>query len=147
MGNDNRQFFSVRDDGTSAAIRWTYDPGSGSNKRMYSPAVYYDPTLSKFIIVFTRNDGTLYALRDDETSYTLLWSYSIGGDPESPPIIANGVVYVGSTNGILSGIRLSDGILLFTTDLGNDNFTSFAVGHNLLFVGSDQNKIYAFGKP
>src|SRR6476659_9616383 len=48
----------------------------------------------------------------------LAWTYTTGGPVWSSPAVAGGVVYVGSNDGRLYALRLSDGAVLWTAPLG-----------------------------
>ena len=51
-------------------------------------------------------DGVVYALNDNAVAYAFnaktgarLWSYQAGGALETAPVVANGIVYFGTSSG------------------------------------------------
>jgi eukaryotic-like serine/threonine-protein kinase len=117
-------------------------------------------------------DGYLYAL--NASTSTKLWSYNTGKDVFSSPAVANGVVYIGSLVHNVDALNASTGALLwsyttggavgsssydkkvyalkaktgallwsYTTDSGM--YSSPAVSNGVLYVGSLEGGVYAFG--
>ncbi|HJT54895.1 MAG TPA: PQQ-binding-like beta-propeller repeat protein, partial [Ktedonobacteraceae bacterium] len=63
---------------------------------------------------------------------------------EAPPVVANGVVYVGSDDGRLYALDASTGNMLWNTMLGNAATSSVAIANGVVYIGSDDGKLYAF---
>jgi outer membrane protein assembly factor BamB len=83
-----------------------------------------------------------------------LWTATTGGDVESSPAVANGVVYVGSHDGELyaydaAGTTGCSGSPktwepLWTATAGNYVQSSPAVANGVVYVGSEDHSVYAF---
>ena len=86
-------------------------------------------------------DQKVYALK--ASTGALLWSYATGGGIEySPPVVANGVVYVSSDDGKLYALNASTGRPLWSYAAGGFE-TSPAVANGVLYIGSGGH-VYAF---
>ena len=76
------------------------------------------------------------------------WTYTMGGDSQgvldqSSPVVANGVVYVGSIDGNLYALNAGTGALLWKYTTGSAVDSSPAVANGVVYVGSDDNNLYA----
>ena len=74
---------------------------------------------------------------------TLLWSY-LTGDGASDPVVANGVVYVGSNGNNLYALNARTGAKLWSYPTGGPVGSS-PVAEGVVYVGSADGKVYAFG--
>ena len=71
---------------------------------------------------------------------SLLWTYTTGGPVlQSPPIVANGVVYIGSNDGNVYALKASTGTLLWSFPTGEVMAVSpaLAVSNGEVYVGSN----------
>ena len=73
----------------------------------------------------------------------LLWNYTTSGSVESPPAVANGVVYVGSTDNNTYALNATTGAKLWSYTTGGLVASSPAVANGVVYVGSDDNNLYA----
>ena len=74
------------------------------------------------------NDGNVYAVGLDGTEQ---WRYPTGGAVRSSPVVADGVVYIGSTDGSLYALDAQSGALRWNVPLGSAVNSSPAVtGHD-----------------
>ena len=90
---------------------WTYNPGAGLVSRS-SPAIYYDGTNWMIYYVTSNNaspySATLRKIRDNGTSATLIWTFSIGSGMSLPSysspatLESDGTVFVASSAGIFA---------------------------------------------
>jgi outer membrane protein assembly factor BamB len=64
---------------------------------------------------------------------------------DSSAAVANGVVYVGSTDGNVYALNAKTGAKLWSGSTGNAVFSSPAVANGVVYVGSFDGKVYAFG--
>lgn len=62
-------------------------------------------------VVYIGADGALYALQKSDGS--LLWRISMYGAVYNTPVLAGGMIYVGTTSGYVYALRTSDGSLLW----------------------------------
>jgi outer membrane protein assembly factor BamB len=68
-----------------------------------------------------------------------------GGDVQSSPAVANGVVYIGSDDNNVYALNASTGILLWSYTTGGAVTSSPAVANGVVYIGSDGGNVYAFG--
>jgi hypothetical protein len=61
--------------------------------------------------------------------------------------VANGVVYVGSTDTKLYAFNATTGALLWSAATGNVIYSSPAVTDGMVYIGSYDNNFYAFALP
>jgi outer membrane protein assembly factor BamB len=73
-----------------------------------------------------------------------LWSVTTGGQVDSSPAVADGVVYVGSRDDKLYALDAATGAVLWTATTGGDVSSSPVVANGVVYVGSEDSKIYAY---
>ena len=73
----------------------------------------------------------------------LKWSYTITGYVTSSPAVANGVAYVGSTDGNVYALNATTGANLWSYTTGGNVESSPAVANGVVYVGSNDNNLYA----
>jgi eukaryotic-like serine/threonine-protein kinase len=61
--------------------------------------------------------------------------------------VANGVVYIGSTNGKVYALNAATGAKLWIFTTGASVYSSPAVVNGMVYVGSNDGNLYAFGLP
>ena len=74
----------------------------------------------------------------------LRWVASAGGDILSPPVVANGIVYVGSDDHYLHALDANTGERLWASPTEGNVLSSPAVANGIVYIGSDDRKLYAF---
>jgi outer membrane protein assembly factor BamB len=74
---------------------------------------------------------------------TLYWSASTGGSVSSSPSVANGIVYTGSSDGMLYAFSATTGNPLWKFSTGSQINSSPAVTRTAVYIGSQDSKIYA----
>jgi outer membrane protein assembly factor BamB len=138
---------------TSCAPLWRATTGG---------AVQSSPAVANGVVYVGSNDGKLYAFdaagvancSGTPTSCAPLWRATTGGAVRSSPAVANGVVYVGSNDGKLyafdaagaancSGTPTSCAPLWTATTGGELGMSSPAVANGVVYVGSQDGKVYA----
>ena len=129
-------------DENTGALIWSYEIGDYG---ISSPAVGYGK-----VFVHTGNSVTplsndiLYAL--DEDTGELIWSYNTGGSINrlaSSPAVANGKVFVGSSNGKIYALDANNGKLIWSYETGDVVLSSPAIADGKVFIGSGDSKVYA----
>lgn len=76
----------------------------------------------------------------------LLWTYEVGGAIDSSAAIAAGVVYVGSSNGVLVAVDLASGTLRWKYSTEDSiGESSPAVGQDTVYVGDLAGTLHAVG--
>jgi outer membrane protein assembly factor BamB len=74
----------------------------------------------------------------------LLWNYTTSGGISSTAAVANGMVFIGTTNGKFYALNMSTGKLIWNITAGN-LYSSPAVADGMVFIGSDYNSsVFAF---
>ena len=97
-------------------------------------------------------NGYLYAL--DATTGALLWRYQMGSGSNvsdegavvrvsSSPAVADGVVYVGSSDGYLHAVDAASGNLLWRYETEEGLTSSPVVGDGIVYFGSGDSSVYA----
>ncbi len=75
---------------------------------------------------------------------TSIWNYTTGASVVSSPAVADGKVYVGSTDAKVYAINSSTGALVWDYQTGSGVRSSPAIAEGKLYIGSDDSKVYAF---
>jgi outer membrane protein assembly factor BamB len=72
------------------------------------------------------------------------WTYTTGGSVSSPPVVVDGVVYVGSSDGSVYALYASTGALQWSYATGGGiTYSSAAVANGVVYVGSTDGNVYA----
>ncbi|MFP5264405.1 MAG: PQQ-binding-like beta-propeller repeat protein [Blastocatellia bacterium] len=104
-----------------------------------------DPAHTAFAVASKLNAGNVSGLRQ-------AWSYRAGGAVTGTPVVAGGVVYVGSWDGHMYALRESDGSLIwdYMTELVTDNCNrtygidgTAAISNGRLYFGSAACNLYS----
>ena len=88
---------------------------------------------------------TGYADESIPDDLELLWSYETGSAVYSSPAVADGKVFVGSSDCIIYCLDEDTGNLIWSYETGSAVYSSPAVADGKGFVGSYDGKIYCFG--
>jgi outer membrane protein assembly factor BamB len=87
-----------------------------------------------------------------------IWNVTVGSIMQSSPAVADGVVFVGSDDTSIPFSPLIDGhsvyafngttgAIIWSYATGGSVFSSPAIANGVVYVGSDDDKVYAFGSP
>jgi outer membrane protein assembly factor BamB len=110
-------------------------------------SVSVSPALANGILYIASNtsysSGSVEAL--NAANGALIWKTGVGG--ASPPIVANGVVYVGTVNHAVYALNAGTGALLWSYTTGNSITSTPAVVNGILYVTSEDYNLYAFSLP
>lgn len=71
------------------------------------------------------------------------WSFSTGDSVESSPVVANGIVYVGSDDSNLYALNATTGAKIWSFTAGSFFTSTPAVANGTVFVGSFDDNVYA----
>ena len=86
----------------------------------------------------------MYAL--NATTGAPLWQLMLGGSMSSP-VVANGVVYVGSYYDNVYALNASTGATLWNYQVGMPVDSAPAVANGMLYISSSSTTLIAFGLP
>ena len=94
------------------------------------------------IVYIASQNGYLYAL--DAYTGTCFWRFNLDDSVLSSPVVANGVVYMGTMNGICA-VDAYTGAQIWKTSKFTDAISTAAISKDTLYVGSfAENSLYAF---
>ena len=97
-------------------------------------------------------NGVVYTVSDtDNKVYALnaatgkpLWSYQTSNNTWSSPALANGIVYIGASDGNVYALNAATGDLLWKYTTGRcKSFSSPAVADGAVYIGSRDGNLYA----
>lgn len=91
---------------------------------------------------FSAGESTIST--SNASQLAVAWRTTISAAPVSPPVVAGGVVYVGSNDANLYALDSSNGNILWSGPTGASIPFSPAVADGRVYVGSDDSKVYAF---
>lgn len=128
------RLYSLTPTGTQ---RWVYRGATLGTSS--SPALSPDGRT----VYFGGYDGKLHAV--DTASGTARWVFTLGKEvrASSPAVDANGVIYIGCYDGLVYALN-PDGTLKRTWATGNIVRSSPAIAGRTLYVGSNDERLYAF---
>lgn len=128
-------------------ILWTGTDSLGGNASR--------PLLAGDRVVIGTADGTVRAF--SSSNGEVIWSYQAGpsltslepykrggSDVISSPAVADGIVYVGASDGVLHAISLADGHPIATYSLGVPIASSPVISGDTLYLGAYDGNLYAF---
>lgn len=113
---------------------------------IYNTAIATNGVMVGFDAQHSSNNIYEHTLNAQNVSrLTLKWSVHAGNSLEASPVIANGLVYVGSQDGTLSAFNALTGQQKWTTTAGAPIVLSApAVAAGLVYIGSQDGKLSAF---
>ncbi|HWY55400.1 MAG TPA: PQQ-binding-like beta-propeller repeat protein [Terriglobales bacterium] len=124
---------------TTGAALWSYTVPSGlgeSAPAFANGVVYigtgYEPNVPGHVIALSASTGAL------------LWDYEAGDRVNSSPVVADGVVYVGSEDNNIYALDANNGVLLWEYVTGGLVESSAAVSDGVVYIGSNDGNVYAF---
>jgi len=120
---------------SAGALRWSYMPGGPMSS---SPALSADGGT----VYFGAYDHFLHAVNTADG--TARWTYDLGDEvrASSPLVASDGSIYIGCYDGRLHAVN-ADGTLKRTYATGNWIRSCPVIVGNTLYVGSNDNKLYA----
>jgi eukaryotic-like serine/threonine-protein kinase len=132
------------DVGTGAA-RWQFRYGSNILASFQSSPAVADGV----VYVGTNNDRRVIAL--DAATGRQRWSARTGGIVMSSPVVANGVVYIGSDDRSVNGFATANGRKLWSARVAGAVDSGPVVSNGMVFAGTygdtGGGNVYAFGLP
>jgi outer membrane protein assembly factor BamB len=140
----NGVVYASSDDGNLYALNastgtllWQY-PLSGLTGQGATPAVADGVVYADLGPLFGEGQVGLFAL--NATTGALLWSSALG----SVPAVAGGVVYIVGGNDLYA-LNAHTGALLWSYATGGGVTSRPAIANGVVYIGSYDNKVYAFG--
>ncbi len=111
----------------------------------YATAVTAHGIMFGFDAQHTRTNPYEIILSADNVARLIqAWTALTGGSITSSPAVANGVVYVGSSDGKLYAFDAATGTQKWAVPTGSAIYSSPAVLDGVVYVGSEDGKLYAF---
>jgi len=78
------------------------------------------------------------------TGFGKIWDYTTGGNVDSSPAIANGILYIGSDDNRIYALDASTGVQIWNFTTGDKiGWSSPAVADGIVYIGSNDKKLYA----
>lgn len=114
---------------------WTYSAG---NDDIYFAA----PGISENQVIFGASDGLIRAV--DASSGRELWSRDVDAAVTAPPLLANGVVYVGTMHSKLLALDRKTGTIVWEYELSGRIKSAFAATERALVVLAEPRTAYVF---
>jgi len=74
------------------------------------------------------------------------WTFKMKGAGDSSPVVSGNVVYVGSDDGILYGLDVTNGKKVWQFTAGAEIKASPAIARGRMVIGSSDGAVYCFGK-
>jgi outer membrane protein assembly factor BamB len=131
------------DDGGTHAV----DPATGDTVWSAAAVGWVAPSVANGVVYVGSN--AVYAM--NARTGTLLWSSAAPGRATSPPIVANGVVYMGlptlGYSGKVWAFGVDDGASLWTSPLNSSFFGAVAISDGVLYAATSAGTVYAYGLP
>lgn len=80
---------------------------------------------------------------DGGSKLSFIWSFCTGASVFSSPIVATGVVYIASSNGILAALDARSGHLLWQLQAGGGLYSTPAIENGIVYIGGIDGFVYA----
>jgi outer membrane protein assembly factor BamB len=126
--------FSAR----TGALRWSTPTGG---------AILGSAAVANGTVYIGSFDGNLYALDSKTGAVRWTWQSTYGGWIESAIAVANGVVYPVVDDMFLYAVDTANGTELWSWHLGSQTRSSPAVANGIVYIGSWEGTLHAFGLP
>ena len=100
------------------------------------------------VVALAEDTGeVLWRIATDMSIYTV--GHAMRDEPGvcASPVISGGVLYIGANDGILRGIDIADGTLIWSCSLGVPITSSPGISGNVLYIASADGHMYAFTHP
>ncbi len=148
LGAANGKFHAVQS--ADGKERWSFDAGA---------AIYGNATVDGGAVYFAADNGRLYKL--DRRTGTEIWRAEIGGAgirsvptpaggdwdfTNAAAVVANGVVFIGSADGVFHALEAGTGKSLWTFKTGGKFRAAALVVGDRVYAGSTDNFVYAFDR-
>ena len=134
VASDNSKLYAITE--KTGKIRWTAPlagPADGS------PAL--DPRTAT--VVIGDASGAVTAFHAGATSVRRLWRVSVGGAVDNSPVIAQGRVFVGAANGVVSALSEATGNTDWSKSVGPSVTGQMAYQASHLYVGAADGSLTA----
>lgn len=141
IGNSNGTLYSL--DATTGAVTWSWSSLNGSPAD--GSAMRCSPVVNAGVAYICSDYGRLYAV--DTATRKLKWEVAPGAyQIEGSPALANDVLYLaGGITWNFLALNATTGKTLYTTNVGSSTDSSPAVSNGLVYFGSYDGYLHAFG--
>jgi outer membrane protein assembly factor BamB len=131
---------------TPGSEKYTHRIVTGS--AAYRDGVFYTGLGNGDVVAVTEDTGeVLWRIATGMAIYTV--GHAMRDEPGvcASPGISGGVLYIGANDGVLRGIDIADGSLIWSCPLGVPIASSPAISGNALYIASADGHMYAFTPP
>jgi outer membrane protein assembly factor BamB len=127
IGADDHKLYAITE--KTGKVRWTATvPGAVRGSPAFDRA--------KSMVVVGDSSGTVTAFHAGATSPSKRWHTSVGGAVDNSPVIAEGRVFIGAANGVVSAFSEPTGARIWSKSLGGTITGSMAYQSSHLYVGA-----------
>jgi outer membrane protein assembly factor BamB len=139
FGTDSGRVYAL-DEGTGM-VRWSYQTMPSEGPIVSSPGV-----CNGTVFICSSGGGgggCLYAL--NEVGGYQIWNFSTGAGIESSPAVSNSMVFIGSANGMVYALNMTDGALRWGYPILpiSPIVSTAAVSEQMVYVTSMNGRVYA----
>jgi outer membrane protein assembly factor BamB len=128
----------------TGAQMWMFDMANDSGRATNSVSVAA-LTGNDLVVGYSRYLYDLNATTGAKTWRSAATAATILASPAISGAAGDQVAFIGDLKGVERGYRLSDGAVVFSTNVGGKIHSSAAIADNMLFVGSDNGTLNAWG--
>ena len=114
---------------------WISVNGGGPDSPVVSNGVVY--------VSSQDNSGTSFLYAFNAATGQMLWASPLGGVSQSPPIVVNGVLYIGAQDNKVYAFNATTGTLLWSYTVDSYVSSSPAFANGLVYVSSGNGTLYA----
>lgn len=122
---------------------WALDAGNGNEvwSQSTGDAIRSSPAVVDGVVYVGSNDGKVYAF--DAVNGDTVWTTTLGGWITAAPLVVDGRVFIGTRGGFFYSLDADTGSIEWSHQIW-DVWASAAYKGGLVYVGSDQYKLYAY---
>jgi outer membrane protein assembly factor BamB len=134
IGSTSGTFYSLNY--STGATNWSTSLGG---------IIYASALVSNGLVYVGSSNGTFYALL--ASTGAVAWSYNTGSNSSiyGSAAIDDGMVFFGSSSGAIYALNATTGQLIATYTTGGIIESSPAIANHVLYIGSEDHKVYAIG--
>jgi outer membrane protein assembly factor BamB len=132
LGTYGQQVLAL--DWSAGTTLWTFEDRARPFPYLASAALTAD------LVVVAGQDKRIRALRQNDGMQ--VWEFATRGRVDSSPVIAGGVVWAGSADGILYALDVQTGRERWRFEAGGGIYAAPAIGRDVLIIGTEDGVVY-----